>query len=612
MTGRLYLSDDFDTTGDLDGGGDDFVFDSRATKKPRLSSGPDGSAGGKASSPSTELPIIRNPLKPIRSKELNSVVDLDPVEVSSSPVRAAKSSARTPNFLDSDFFASSSPADKENRPNKDAAAKPVASTLRGNGRSPKRSVAWDPISSSAPQQSCDNGPTGSPRRGLNRSMSEVITVDDSSMDASSSSEDEFPDIARVKSRSRKANLNRGSIPKPSGVARAPSNPKKSSEEKAKEKEAREAEKERKKLERAEAKQQRALDKEQAAALAEVNKVRIDKKVSTPEMIVHLPISLHPTTTLQVEALLKGLEVSYQSWESPLENVVKWSRKVKSMYNEELGHWEPVPLRVEPEKYSMVILDASEFVKLVLKEDGTDVEAHVVSMQGHFPDHTLIYLIEGLTPWMRKNRTVRNRQFVSAVRSGLSEDASAAAPPSSSQQPEAAAGAPRRRNAKAAAAPKTYIDEDVIEDALINLQVLHGALIHHTAAPLETAHQIITFTQHISTVPYRRRRDDANAANAAFCMESGQVRAGDGADDIYVRMLQEVSRVTAPIAYGIAAEFSSVSELVRGLEATGPLALEGVRKSANKDGAFSDRRVGQAVSRRLYKVFTGRDERSMDV
>jgi len=96
------------------------------------------------------------------------------------------------------------------------------------------------------------------------------------------------------------------------------------------------------------------------------------------------------------------------------------------------------------------------------------------------------------------------------------------------------------------------------------------------------------------------------------MDSGQVRTGDGPRETYVRLLQEISRVTAPIAYGIAGEFASLPALVRGLEEGGALTLEDCRKGSNRDGALSDRRVGQAVSRRLYKVFTGRDETSTDI
>jgi crossover junction endonuclease EME1 len=382
-------------------------------------------------------------------------------------------------------------------------------------------------------------------------------------------------------------------------------PKKSSEEKAREKEekaaVREAEKERRRLEKERAKEERAHEKARATALAEVNKMRTDKKVSTPEMIVDLPATLDETVKFQAETLLRDLDVHSTSWASPIENVIKWRRKVVSQYSDERGHWEPVPERIEREDYAMVVVPAAQFVDLVLGEGNTNLESHILRMRRHFPNDTIIYLLEGLTPWLRKNRNLRNRQFVSAVRSGLEQPND---PPSSSQA-QAPNSRPRRPNT-----PQTYIDEDSVEDALLQLQVLHGALIHHTAAPLETARWIAVFTQHISTVPYRRQRDAAN--DAGFCMETGQVRTGEGPRDTYVRMLQEIGRVTAPIAYGIAGEFGSVSGLVRGLEDGGPLVLEKVRKSVNKDGEVSERAVGQAVSRRVHKIFLGRDEESMDI
>ena len=91
-----------------------------------------------------------------------------------------------------------------------------------------------------------------------------------------------------------------------------------------------------------------------------------------------------------------------------------------------------------------------------------------------------------------------------------------------------------------------------------------------------------------------------------------MKTGDDASDTYAKMLQEIMRLTAPIAYGIAAEYPTVQKLVKGLEKHGPLALEDLKKSANKDGAFTDRRVGPAISKRVYKVFMGTDETSWDV
>jgi crossover junction endonuclease EME1 len=96
------------------------------------------------------------------------------------------------------------------------------------------------------------------------------------------------------------------------------------------------------------------------------------------------------------------------------------------------------------------------------------------------------------------------------------------------------------------------------------------------------------------------------------MESGQVKTGDGPKDTYTKMLQEILRLTPAIAYSIAAEYPTVQKLVKGLEENGPLALEDCRKSANKDGAFTDKRIGPSISKRVYKVFMSRDPSSWDV
>jgi len=60
---------------------------------------------------------------------------------------------------------------------------------------------------------------------------------------------------------------------------------------------------------------------------------------------------------------------------------------------------------------------------------------------------------------------------------------------------------------------------------------------------------------------------------SFCMESGQVKAGEDRDDTFVKMLQEIVRITPPIAYGIASEYPSVIGLVKAFQRHGPAVLE---------------------------------------
>ncbi|KXH59366.1 ERCC4 domain-containing protein [Colletotrichum salicis] len=530
---------------------------------------------------------------------------------------------------DDDPFVSSperAPTETMKPPDTRTSARP---TVKGKEKavSPSRRKAhWDPISSSAPELKARSDPFESspppPRWTMTKVASTVISLSDSEPEPvtrgfDADSDGEFPDLDNFDVSKLKARLD---TKKPASRATSKATSKstsksntgcattaKTAEDKTREKEAkaaeREREKERKKQEKEVAKEEKAKEKERAAALAEVNKIRTDKKVSTPEMIADLPASLPAAMTLQIQTLLKDLDVQYSTWESPVDNVIKWRRKVASRFNDELGHWEPIPMRIQPDKFALVIVTASDFVTYALGPEGNNLEAHVSKMKRHFPQEQLIYLIEGLNPWMRKNRNVRNRRFASAMRgentaTGDAQASTSAAPPN-----------PRRRKNQQ---PQEYIDEDSVEDALLQLQVMYDVLIHHTAAAVETAQWVAVFTQHISTVPYRKQREATNDAGAGFCMETGQVRTGEDVKDTYVRMLQEIVRVTQPVAYGIVSEFGTVGELVKAFEERGPLCLENCRKSTNNDGGFSDRAVGKAVSKRIYKIFTETDEWSTDV
>ncbi|KAH7250748.1 hypothetical protein MRS44_000111 [Fusarium solani] len=620
----LFFSDDFDTTIDID---EPILTETTGSKKrhlspaqprrplKRTSPGPEPQAilppvrkigGGRTytipdpievtSSPEHHQSPIRRPPVPGPTKPARNTVepddDDDPFASSPRPIHLAPPKPATRPFESSDPFASSSqPLSNTSKAVDPIAPSPIRTTAPVSKSLHRRTATWDPISSSAPEVcSFDSSPPSNQGH-------VVIDIDDS--DANNNSEDDLPDIsnfdiAKIRRRSQLQRSQSDVIPSKSRSRSKPTTTttsKKSAADRAREKEARaaakEIDKETKRREKQEAKEAKAREKERNAALAEVNKLRTDKKVSTPEMMVDIPSSLNPTVTTQLTAMLEPLDVQFTTWESPVDNVIKWRRKVKSRFNDDLGLWEPIPLRLQDEKHALVVMTADEFVKLALDDE---LSSHVEKMERHFSTHHILYLLEGLIPWMRKNRNLRNRQFTSRVRAQ-----------------EASASTSSRRNKPV----ESYIPEETIEDALLQLQVMHDVLIHHTTIPLETAEWIVNFTQHVSTIPYRKQRDQATLV-AGFCMESGQVKTGEDTKDTYVKMLQEIVRVTAPIAYGVAQEFTSVSELIRGLEAGGPTRLEGVRKSANKDGTFSDRTIGQAVSRRMYKVFTGQDETSTDV
>lgn len=406
---------------------------------------------------------------------------------------------------------------------------------------------------------------------------------------------------------------------------------------AKKDEGKQAERERKRI----SKEEKAREKQLAADIAEVNKSKIDKKNSTPEMIVDMSRSLEGTCVgIQVVEYMKVLGVETAFFDGDLNsnesaetvnkraNLVRWRRKIKAKYNEDAGHWEPIPVeKIEVEKHILLYMTAQDFLEIAASGLPLNVEpaarrkamvenldAHVATLRRQHKECKPIYLIEGLSTFLRKNKNAKNRAYTAAVRSQIAVDSNQGIPPpSTSNQPRR-----KRKNTDRSHQPPatptidlSFIDEDITESLLLHLQLHHTPiLIHQSATPCLSAEWVKSFTEHISTIPYRHVRLSLNDA-VGFCMDVGQVKTGDDRLDTYVRMLQEVQRVTPAMAYGIANHYDSLGKLIRAFRQDGPLLLQDIRKSTNRDGAVSDRALGPAVSRRLYKVCTGRDPASMD-
>lgn len=369
--------------------------------------------------------------------------------------------------------------------------------------------------------------------------------------------------------------------------------------KAERENAKQLEKERK----AKLKEEKAKGKQLAADLAQVNKSKVDKKESTPEMIIDIDSSLEESSVgNQAVEFMRRLGVEYTFFPSSILGIVKWRRKVKATFNEALGYWEPCALHVKPEKHVLCLLTAQDFADMVIApvDSGESLKRHVLKIKETYSGCKPIYLIEGLTAWMRKNHNARNRAYQAEVRRQLT------AQPNDNNNNNTTTS--NRRTKKPETTPT--IDDDTIEDALLNLQVTHSCLIHHTAAAPESAEWLKAFTEHVSTIPYRLELIHGN--DSAFCMDVGQVKTGEDKKDTFVKMLQEVNRVTASMAYGIVEQYPSVVDLVDGMKEGGSGLLEDVRKSANKNGTLTEARIGPAVSRRLYKVFMGLDPSSTDI
>lgn len=263
--------------------------------------------------------------------------------------------------------------------------------------------------------------------------------------------------------------------------------------------AKEAEKERKALTKAATENQKkaeraqkAADKKIAADLVEANKARWDKKVSVAEMVVDLPLSIAgKSVDTKAREMLKVLGVETTTYPSLLlPNVVKWRRKAKNAWNEELGHWELLQeTRVQDERHVLCLLEGAELVALAMEEGEEGLEAHVRRVQGKFKECKIIYLIEGLETLLRKSRNKRNREYQARVRAHAAEEG----------------GEKDGRGKRKTKDTEAEVDEERVEDALMILQMVHECLVYHTVTSFETAEWVVHFTQHISTIPYKYAR-----------------------------------------------------------------------------------------------------------
>lgn len=334
---------------------------------------------------------------------------------------------------------------------------------------------------------------------------------------------------------------------------------------------RERERELEKERKLKLKEEKAKEKQRAADIASVNKLKVNKKDSAPEMIVDMATSLEDSSVgTQTVEFMKRLGVQHTFFTSAIPNVVKWRRKMNATYNRTLRHWEPCPSFIQKEDHVLCLVPAQEFINMITappddKEREREIlETHVLRIKSAYPDCKPIYLIEGLTALMRKNTNARNRAFQAEVLRQLAE----------TTVPEEQSTARKARKSKKKPDTTPLVDDETVEDALLALQVTHSCLIHHTTAPADSAEWIKNFTEHISTVPYRRERQEAH--NAAFCMDTGQVKTGVDKQDTFIKMIQEVNRVTAPMAYGIAGQYPCVADLTRGMRMHGAMMLEDIK------------------------------------
>lgn len=340
------------------------------------------------------------------------------------------------------------------------------------------------------------------------------------------------------------------------------------------KQRKDAEKEQRRLEKEAKMAQRARDRD----LEVINRLKLSRKDSVKEMKVDMDVALYNTSLGELtRECLAGLESSAVAWSSGFGNLIKWQRFITATYDENLGRFVPTSPKHSPEQHILIYYKANELVDL-LSPDAQKLEDALRTVVVVHSSCRPILLIEGMHALFRKMQNRRNRVFAAAVRG---EDANAV--PADEK-----------------------IDIDTFEQIMLNLQINHRCLIIHTTTAHDSAAMIATLTQDLSTIPYKKAR---RIVDTSFCTEVGQVRTGSDPADTFLKMLQEVLRVTLPIARAITSRYADVTALTQVFRRAGQDALEDVCIGNTREGLASTRRVGPTLSRHIYNIFTNSNPRA---
>ncbi|CAG8585337.1 23556_t:CDS:2 [Gigaspora rosea] len=293
-------------------------------------------------------------------------------------------------------------------------------------------------------------------------------------------------------------------------------------------------KEEQKLERQRKKEEREAEKQREKQFQQVNKLKYDKLEMTREMIVDIENSLmEGSLGPLIRDNLETKMMTLNTFQHNVPGIIKFRRKVRAEWNDELCAFVPIPEIIQEEIYVFHYLEIETIVQFI---ENDSLHTHIRNLQKIFHNKKLVILIKGFDGYCRKKKTQHNRTFTNAVRigidPGIENDVHLKKKPTMNKGP----------------------DQEKIEEEFIWLQLIAKVMIVHTKDTEETAEIIGTLSSEIAAIPYKNRNGELN-----FWVEN-QIRAGIDHSDTWCRMLQEIQHVTEPVAKGILNKHSTIKSL----------------------------------------------------
>jgi crossover junction endonuclease EME1 len=172
----------------------------------------------------------------------------------------------------------------------------------------------------------------------------------------------------------------------------------------------------------------------------------------------------------------------REWNPPTPNVIKFVRKVSAEWDEEGGLFRPCDEYRRDEDWIIHWLKADKFVELTASDQtGLALKFHIERLKNVVPGAKVVLVLEGLTAVIGRAANALNSVLVGRSRAIMGN------------QPQSRArkdGIPQDLNVAA------------VEDALVELQLLHEIRIVHTSSASDSAEWISILATDISSIPYK--------------------------------------------------------------------------------------------------------------
>ncbi|KAJ2708946.1 hypothetical protein H4R19_004494 [Coemansia spiralis] len=377
---------------------------------------------------------------------------------------------------------------------------------------------------------------------------------------------------------------------------------------------------RRRVERAAEKQQAAVDREFARTLSQTNKKTLDPvavardaaMVVDPGVLALLPAKKHPAEVpvpapedheLFARFRDDGMAVRVIDGGTPC--AIRWEVTRRREWNARLGLFVPLdPPRVVRAAQAMVVLSSARFVALVSAAQLTPM---LEIWRASLATTRLLVVVLGLQLLLRKAATADAQEFARQMRAYIKQGAvDGASGQQQQQQQQQAIGADDVRRAVLEVQIRcpwvTWFTECAADARSL------GKLLRQTTTDLALAERSDGRAEPAADSTEPEAAGGFITGEVAASLRVATVRSGADLPDAWVRALTQIPKVTQPMAQAIAAHYPTPRCLFaawRRLPAPSDRELLLANLSV-ASAAATGRRIGAAMSTRIYRVFNEPD------